>query len=289
MRWATIQDQNRLGVAAGDASSLHVRYQGEPGYPGDLLALLQAGTDLIKAGKALADAPILRLEEVTWLPLIPRPPKIVCVGLNYADHAKGIGLKRTVFPELFPRYATSLVGHNVPLVIPRDSPELDWESELVVVIGRRGRRISEADALAHVAGYSIFNEASLRDFQFRTSQFTFGKNFDGTGAFGPWLVTPDELPPGGKGLRITGRLNGKIVQDANTDLMLFDVPKIIACISSGMTLEPGDVIVTGTPSGVGFERKPPLFLKAGDVFEVEIDGVGVLRNSVIEETSDMGA
>jgi 2-keto-4-pentenoate hydratase/2-oxohepta-3-ene-1,7-dioic acid hydratase in catechol pathway len=211
------------------------------------------------------------------------------VGLNYADHATGIGLKRTEFPELFPRYATSLIGHNPPLVIPKDSHQLDWESELVVVIGRRGRRIAEADALEHVAGYSIFNEASLRDFQFRTSQFTFGKNFDNTGAFGPWLITPDKLPAGGKGLRITGRLNGKIVQDVNTNLMLFDVPKVIASISSGMTLEPSDVIVTGTPSGVGFERKPPLCLKAGDVFEVQIEGIGVLRNPVIEETSDIGA
>jgi 2-keto-4-pentenoate hydratase/2-oxohepta-3-ene-1,7-dioic acid hydratase in catechol pathway len=165
-------------------------------------------------------------------------------------------------------------------VRPPESSTLDYEAELAVVIGRGGRRISRDRALEYVAGYSLFNDATIREFQLRTPQWTMGKNFDATGAFGPWLVTPDSLPPAARGLRIQGRLNGKMMQDTRTDRLIFDVPELIEMISVAMSLEPGDVIITGTPGGVGAARKPPVFMRQGDVFEVEIDGIGVLSNPV---------
>jgi len=178
-----------------------------------------------------------------------------------------------------------LIGDGAPIVRPRASIQLDFEGELVAIIGKPGRNIDGSDALDHVVGYSIFNDASVRDFQFKSPQWTVGKNFDGTGAFGPCLVTADELPPGGKGLRLQTRLNGEVVQDASTDDMVFDVATLITIISEAMTLNSGDVIVTGTPSGVGLSRKPPLFMRAGDFVEIEIEKIGVLSNPVTEENA----
>jgi 2-keto-4-pentenoate hydratase/2-oxohepta-3-ene-1,7-dioic acid hydratase in catechol pathway len=213
---------------------------------------------------------------------VPKPPKILCVGLNYDDHLEESGLKKPVYPEIFARFATSLMAHGEPIRRPPESSALDYEAELAVVIGRGGRRIQHDRALDHVAGYSLFNDASIRDFQLRTPQWTMGKNFDATGAFGPWLVTPDAVPPGADKLRIQGRLNGRVMQDSSIDKLIFGVSELITLISVAMTLEPGDVIITGTPGGVGAARKPPVFMHPGDIFEVEIEGMGVLSNSVQE-------
>jgi acylpyruvate hydrolase len=211
--------------------------------------------------------------------------KIICVGLNYRDHAGESGMQVPDYPTLFARFATSLVPHDAPILRPPESDRLDYEGELVAIIGKGGRRIAKADALDHVAGYSIFNDGSIRDFQLRTPQWTMGKNFDGTGAFGPTFVTADALPQGARGLKIETRLNGQVMQRASTDDLIFDVATLVALISVGITLEAGDIIVTGTPSGVGAARKPPVFMKAGDVCEVEIEKIGILRNRVVDESS----
>ncbi|MBS0342698.1 MAG: fumarylacetoacetate hydrolase family protein [Proteobacteria bacterium] len=237
--------------------------------------------------RALAESARPLGEQVRMLPPIAHPPKILCVGLNYADHRAEARVRPApAFPDFFVRFASTLVGHGGVLLKPRVSQEFDYEGELAVVIGKGGRAIRKEDALAHVAGYSIFNDASVRDYQFRASQWTWGKNFDATGAFGPELITPDELPRSVKeGLQIQTRINGQVVQSASTADLIFDLPQLIAMASEGMTLEPGDVIVTGTPSGVGMAREPQLFLQAGDMVEVRIEGIGVLRNFVEDEPS----
>src|SRR5277367_902026 len=223
------------------------------------------------------------LNAVRILPPVTRPPKILCVGVNYADHIEESGLARPTYPEIFARFATSLIAHGEPIRRPSESSALDYEAEFAVVIGRGGRRIQPNRALDHVAGYSLFNDATIRDFQLRTPQWTMGKNFDATGAFGPWLVTPDAVPAGAKGLRIEGRLNDRMMQQSNTGKLIFGVSDLIAMISVAMRLESGDVIITGTPGGVGAARKPPIYMKSGDVFEVEIEGLGVLSNPVHDE------
>ena len=249
---------------------------------GDLLSRLQTDPDALRSDPgngARVDFASLEL-----LPVIPRPPKIICVGLNYVDHVAESPYKdKPTYPALFARFATTLIGAGAPIIRPRISRELDFEGELVAIIGRRGRHVSRQDALKHVAGYSIFNEASLRDYQFKSPQWTVGKNFDDTGAFGPVFVTADELPEGGKGLKIETRLNGEVVQSASTDDLIFPLAELIATITEAITLEPGDLIVTGTPSGVGFARKPQLFMKPGDVCEVEIESIGILRNPIEDE------
>jgi 2-keto-4-pentenoate hydratase/2-oxohepta-3-ene-1,7-dioic acid hydratase in catechol pathway len=169
-------------------------------------------------------------------------------------------------------------------VRPRASQKLDWEAELVIVVGRRARHLSEADALSYVAGYSCMNEGSVRDYQRKSTQWTIGKNFDSSGSFGPEIVTPDEIPQGPNALRIALRVNGETMQDSNTNDMIFSVPRIIATLTEAMTLEPGDIIATGTPSGVGYPRTPPRFMTPGDVVEVEIEGIGTLRNTIVDET-----
>jgi acylpyruvate hydrolase len=234
----------------------------------------------LRIGRTLGQSPAVDLKVVRLLPPVPVPPKILCVGLNYDDHLEESGLKKPEYPEIFARFASSLIAHQDPIRRPRESTALDYEAELAVVIGKPGRRIPQEQALDHVAGYSLFNDATVRDFQLRTPQWTMGKNFDGTGSFGPWLVTPDALPPGARGLRIQGRLNGRVMQDARTDLLIFSVPVLIATVSVAMSLERGDVIITGTPGGVGVARKPPVFMQPGDIFEVEIEGLGVLTNPV---------
>ena len=283
MRIIHFEQGGVAGIAADEGSGWHGLLQHDPGFPGTLPELIRRGADLLRAGRGLRQSPPIDLNAIRLLPPVPKPPKIVCVGLNYNDHLEESGLKKPVYPEIFARFATSLIAHQQPILRPRESTALDYEAELAVVIGKPGRRIPQDQALDHVAGYSLFNDATIRDFQLRTPQWTMGKNFDGTGAFGPWLVTPDAAPPGAHGLRIQGRLNGKVMQDARTDQLIFSVPVLIELISVAMSLEPGDVIITGTPGGVGVARKPPIYMRPGDVFEVEIDGIGVLSNVVQDE------
>ncbi len=255
-------------------------------YPGHLEQLIAAGPDALEAAHVrLRDAGIIDESAITYLPPLSMPPKIICVGLNYADHSAESGFKQPDYPTLFGRFASSMIAHKAPMIRPRISAQLDYEGEIVAIIGKRGRHIAAADALSHVAGYSLFNEGSVRDYQFKAPQWTVGKNFDGTGAFGPAFVTTDELPPGAKGLRLITRLNGQVVQDASTDDMVFDVQTLICVISEAITLEPGDLIVTGTPAGVGLARKPPLWMKPGDVCEVEVEGLGILVNPVEDEAT----
>lgn len=280
MRIAHFEKDGIPGIAADDGSGWHGLTQRESGFPGTLPELVAQGSDLPRTGRALLSLRPIDLSSVRILPPVPKPPKILCVGLNYDDHLEESGLKKPAYPEIFGRFATSLIAHGEPIRRPPESSALDYEAELAVVIGRRGRRIEPARALEHVAGYSLFNDATIRDFQLRTPQWTMGKNFDGTGAFGPWLVTPDAVPPGARGLSIQGRLNGRVMQNARTDQLIFSVPTLISMISVAMSLEPGDVIITGTPGGVGVARKPPVFMQPGDVFEVEIGGMGVLSNPV---------
>ena len=230
--------------------------------------------------------PTLALAELQLLPAIPRPGKIICIGLNYRDHAIEGGNPIPDYPAVFMRGTTSLVAHGEAILRPPVSAKLDYEAELAVVIGRAATRVAAARALDHVAGYACFNDGSVRDYQRKSTQWTMGKNFDRTGGFGPELVTADELPPGARGLRITSRVNGEIMQDGNTADMIFDVATLIEILSAVMTLEPGDVIATGTPAGVGYARKPPLFLKPGDVCEVTVDGIGTLRNPITDAVGE---
>ena len=249
-----------------------------------LRALLAA--DALAEARAIARdaAPDLPLEELELAPVIPDPDKIICVGLNYRDHVAETGRTVTEKPALFARFAGSQVGHLRPLVKPKVSDEFDYEGELAVVIGKGGRHIPAERALEHVAGYSCYNEGSVRDWQRHTSQYLAGKSFAGTGGFGPWLVTADEIADPSR-LTLETRLNGKIVQHTTTDLMITAVPELIAYISTILPLLAGDVIVSGTCGGVGVKRNPPLFMRPGDVAEVEISGVGVLRNPVVAEAA----
>jgi 2-keto-4-pentenoate hydratase/2-oxohepta-3-ene-1,7-dioic acid hydratase in catechol pathway len=231
----------------------------------------------------MAGAERYPLSAIEFLPVIPNPDKIICIGLNYETHRKETGRSEVEHPTIFARYANSQIGHGANLIRPRVSTDLDFEGELAVIIGKPGRYISQADAFGHVAGYACYNDGSVRDFQRHTHQFTPGKNFPGTGAFGPWLVTPDELGDLDS-LRLQTRVNGQVVQDAKIGQMIFDIPRQIEYSSVFTRLEPGDVIASGTPGGVGAKRQPPLWLKPGDVVEVEIDKVGLLRNAVADES-----
>ena len=291
MRFATYRSGTQQGIAAAaPGGAFHGLFADQPGYPGDLSTLVTRGeAALHAAGRALLAAPEVALGVVELLPPLPNPPKIVCVGLNYADHSAESGFKVPTYPTVFGRFASSLVAHGAPIVRPRVSDQLDYEGEVVAVIGRGGRHIAKADALKHVVAYSIFNDGSVRDYQTKAPQWTVGKNFDGTGAFGPFLVTADELPPGAAGLRITTRLNGGVVQDASTDDLIFDVATLVSTLSEAITWEPGDVIVTGTPAGVGLARVPPLWMRPGDVCEVEVEGIGILRNPVVDEAGERRA
>jgi 2-keto-4-pentenoate hydratase/2-oxohepta-3-ene-1,7-dioic acid hydratase in catechol pathway len=268
----------RIGQEVVDLTAL-----GLPATLDELLAQGEAG--LRAAGEALPRAKArLPVDTITYLAPVSNPAKAIAVGLNYVDHATESPYKEPPkFPVLFSRFASSWVAHKAPLVLPKMSEQLDYEAELVVVIGKPGRYIPKAKALEHVAGYSLFNDGSVRDYQLRTPQWMIGKNFDQSGAFGPELVTADELPPGAAGLRIQTRLNGKVMQDANTRDMIFDVATLVQVCSEAMTLRAGDIIITGTPGGVGFARKPPVFMKAGDLCDVEIEGMGVLSNPIAAE------
>lgn len=237
------------------------------------------------ANATLASLPVGRsysLSEIVLLPVIPDPGKILCIGHNYESHVKETGRPKADHPSIFTRFADTLVAHGQPIVRPRQSTNLDFEGELAIVIGRGGRAIPESRALEHIAGFTCFNDASVRDWQFHTSQFTPGKNFPGTGALGPHLVTPDEAGELST-VHVITRLNGEIVQDQPIGDMLFPIPRIIAYLSSFTPLSPGDVIATGTPGGVGARRTPPLWMKAGDKVEVDIGPVGQLVNRIIDE------
>lgn len=254
--------------------------------------LVPAGADDITAFLALsggaAAAAAAKGERIDpakarWLMPIGRPGKVICLGLNYAAHAAEGGNATPEYPAFFMRGTSSLIPHGAPLVRPRASDKLDFEAELAVVIGKRARHLTMDNALDVVAAYSCFNDGSVRDYQRKSTQWTIGKNFDATGPFGPWLVPAGDLPPGAKGLHIESRLNGQVMQSDNTSNMIVSTAYALTLLSEALTLEPGDVIAMGTPSGVGYARKPPVFMKAGDTVEIEIEGIGVLSNPIVEE------
>ena len=249
----------------------------------DLKSAIAAGA-LAGLGAHAAQAQRHPLAAIEWLPVIPNPDKILCVGLNYETHRKETGRSEVEHPTIFPRYGNSQTGHLADIIRPRVSTDLDFEGELAIIIGKPGRYIAQADAFGHVAGYACYNDGSVRDFQRHTSQFTPGKNFPDTGAFGPWMVTPDELGDLGP-LRLQTRVNGQVVQDALIEQMIFGIPRQIEYCSTFTRLEPGDVIASGTPGGVGARRTPPLWLKPGDTVEIEIDKVGLLRNGIADEAA----
>jgi len=257
-----------------------------PDLPGDWPAIFAAGAmDRVARARdeAAGDEALVAAGEARLMVPIPRPPKLLCIGLNYRSHAEESGMEVPGYPIVFARWPASLVAHGAALVRPAASEQFDYEAELVAVMGTGGRYIAKDRALDHVVGYSICNEGSVRDYQFKSSQWSMGKTFDASGALGPHIVTADELPPGAAGLGIRCRLNGEVMQDSSTADMIFDVASLVSTLSDVMTLEPGDVIVTGTPPGVGFARKPPVWMTPGDVCEVEIEGIGTLRNPVVAE------
>jgi acylpyruvate hydrolase len=239
-----------------------------------------SAVDLAERAASLSVTDEVAVSSVELLLPVPNPGKTICIGLNYRAHAIEGGNPIPDYPAVFMRCTTSLAAPDAALIYPECSDKLDYEAELAVIIGKTATNVSAADALDYVAGYSCFNDGSVRDYQRKSTQWTMGKNFDGTGGFGPELVTPDELPPGAAGLRLVARLNGEIMQDSDTGDMIFDVATLIATLSEGMTLEPGDVIATGTPSGVGYARTPPVFMKPGDTINIEIEKIGVLTNTI---------
>ena len=250
-------------------------------YP-DLKSLITADA-FAEAGRAAKGATAdYALDQIAFDPVIPNPGKIICVGLNYQEHRNETGLTSHPLPATFIRWADSQIGHLAPMVRPRASEQLDYEAELAVIIGRGGRNIKESEAAAHICGYSCYNEGSIREYQRHSSQWTPGKNFPATGAFGPFLVTPDEVGELA-GKKIRTRLNGKVEQSSTLDMMIYGPLKLIEYFSTFTILSPGDVIVSGTPGGVGWVRNPPLWMKPGDTVEVEIDGVGLLRNPIVGE------
>lgn len=250
----------------------------------DLRAALQGGK-LAQIAQLVKGAPTdYHINEVVFLPVIPNPGKILCAGLNYLAHRlEGNHKPETAAPTIFMRTPESQVGHGRPMVCPPESSQFDFEAELAVVIGKGGRRIAKDDALSHVAGITCYNDGSVRDWQLATGQWTPGKNFPATGAFGPWMVTADELPVDSV-LSLVCRLNGVEMQRTTTDMMMFSIPELISFCSTFTTLEPGDVIVTGTPGGVGLRRDPQVWMREGDVVEIELESVGVLRNTVVKES-----
>lgn len=276
--------KSALGLLKNEAAKEYLDLE-QAGYAHahDLIDLLSqkdwSNTLLALLNNASHDA-FKPLTGVKFKTLIDHPGKIICVGLNYADHAKEGGHAIPEHPSFFLRVNSSQVAHREAMIVPKASSKLDYEAELAVVIGQQARYLTADNALDCVAGYSCYNDGSVRDFQRKGTQWTLGKNFDKTGSFGPWLVTKDELPPGGTGLKIQARLNGEVLQDGNTSNFLFTVAQVLVIVSEVMTLEPGDVIITGTPAGVGYARKPPIFMKEGDVCEIEIEKIGTLINPI---------
>jgi 2-keto-4-pentenoate hydratase/2-oxohepta-3-ene-1,7-dioic acid hydratase in catechol pathway len=265
-------------VVEGDRATV---LQSEAGDLASLIAAAAAGEPLPKPADG---APSYPVSDVAPALPVARPGKIVCLGLNFAEHAREGGYDVPDYPAMFMRVATSMIPAEAPMVLPTASHTFDYETELMVIIGKGGRHITEDDALDHVFGYTTFNDGSVREYQRKTHQWTAGKNFDGTGALGPVVVTQDEVPEGASGLKIQTRLNGEVLQNSDTSDMIFTVRRTIAIVSEIMTLEPGDMIAFGTPPGVGHARKPPVWMKAGDVVEVEIEGIGICRNPIVAET-----
>ena len=269
MRLVSFKHAGKLSVGYRQDNLIFDLARLDKKFPTDIISFLQGGTDLqsqIKTAVKKADgSAAISIDEIEFLPLISNAGKVICIGRNYAAHAKEGGAEPPTYPEIFYRGNTSLIGHEQPIIAPKCSDKLDYEAELVFVIGKEARHVTREDALDHIAGYSIFNDATIRDYQRKSSQWTIGKNFDGTGAFGPELVTADELPDGAKGLKIQSRLNGRVMQDASTKDFIFPVDDLIAKLSECMTLQIGDVVVTGTPAGVGSARPPRFFMKSGDI------------------------
>jgi len=261
------------GVLDGEA--VHDLAHG--GAPVDLKAAIAAGT-LASLPKGATFA----LADITLLPVIPNPEKILCVGLNYATHVAETGREQKEHPAIFTRWADSLIADGAPMVRPPESERFDYEGELAVIIGKPGRRIAPENVWDHIAGYAVFNDGSIRDWQRHNIQFTPGKTWLGTGGFGPAMVTPDEIDDLAS-LRVQTRLNGELVQDQPISDQIWDIPTVIAYCSTFTTLNPGDVIATGTPGGVGDKRKPALYMKAGDTVEVSVGSIGTLTNPVIDE------
>jgi 2-keto-4-pentenoate hydratase/2-oxohepta-3-ene-1,7-dioic acid hydratase in catechol pathway len=283
MRIASFRHRGResYGIVVADGI---VDVGGRAGTAFGSLGETLAADGLARLRTVAAEDPDLATEEVEFLPVVRRPDKILCVGINYRPHVEETGREAPRHPVLFVRFRGSLVGHGQPLVRPSASRKFDYEGELAVIVGRRGRHIERDRALHHVAGYACFNDGSVRDFQRHSSQFTAGKNFAGSGSFGPWLTTADEVGDPSR-LTLETRLNGMVMQSANVADLIFDVPALVAYCSIFTELLPGDVIVTGTPGGVGYVRKPPVYLAPGDEVEVEVPGVGLLRNGVVDEGS----
>jgi acylpyruvate hydrolase len=277
----------RLGVVEGEeVIDLQAVDQNVPSDLGEWLLRNNGDLTPIKALAERAPSNARRpLKGVAYALPVARPGKIICLGVNYLEHFKEAFQHDNVarFPTIFMRCRNSLLPHGQSIVLPKVSKTLDYEAEMIVVIGKRAKHLNVSNATSCIAGYSCCNDGSVREFQGKTTQWDMGKNFDSTGAFGPWMISADELPPGGKGLKIQARLNGQVMQSDNTGNMIFPVAETIAYITQGMTLEPGDIIMTGTPSGVGAARKPPVWMKNGDVCEIDIEGIGVLSNPVADE------
>jgi len=288
MRLCTISSGGKavVGVKTEDGKIIDLSKQ-MPRGPKTVVEILAGGkkvqAEVAKACAKPKPAALVSAKSAKYLPPVPNPGKILCIGLNYRKHAEETGSPIPEYPVVFCRFNNTLVPHNGKMPVPSHSKQLDWEAELTVVIGKKCRNVPKQKALGVIGGYAVFNDGSVRDWQRKSGgQFTLGKNFDGTGGFGPDIVTPDELPPGGAPLRIMTRVNGKVMQDSNTDDLIFDVPTLVHELSKVMTLEPGDIIITGTPSGVAMARNPQPWLKAGDVCEVEIEKIGVLRNPIVK-------
>lgn len=280
----SLKPDGPIGLAVKQGDQWRGMEETDYHYPGHLRSLLAAGINsLTNAAKILSEGRVVNPDALTLLPPIIDPGKILCVGLNYRDHAAESAMDAPKHPEIFVRFPRSLVGHRQPLRLPKESPQFDFEGELAAIIGKTGRHICASECQDYIAGYSIFNDGSIRDYQLRTRQWTIGKNFDASGSFGPYFVTADELPPFGRDLTLVTSLNGKEVQRANTSDMLFDLPAIIESLSAVMTLEPGDVIATGTPSGVGLGRTPQLFMRNQDICTVTISRLGALTNEVVSD------
>lgn len=285
MKFVHFVEDGKRGLALETADgSLRGLAEDEAAYPGGLDALVRSGA-FAPAAAALSEGRTLDPSRISYDLPFRRAGKILCVGLNYRDHAEETKFEVPEFPTVFVRFNSNIVPHGSAIVRPNVSSMLDYEGELAAVIGKAGRAIAPERALEHVAGYCIFNDVSVRDYQFKSPQWTIGKNFDNTGSMGPSFVTADELPAGARGLVIETRLNNEVVQKATTSDLIFTVETLVSLLSTGMTLEPGDIIVTGTPSGVGMAMEPQLFMKPGDVCEVEVERVGVLRNPVVAEAA----
>ena len=286
-RFAVVVDDRLIDLArAAEALGLGQVSSRAEDYFDDLArcdGIARAVEAKVRGGAALPADAVRAMADVRLLPPIARPPKCICVARNYAEHAREAGLQISEIPIMFARFGKTFLGHGAPVVVPKVSHQLDWEGELAVILGKTSdHRVTKAEAMDYVYGYAIFNDMTVRDYQFRVTQYTAGKNFRASGPFGPMIVTADDITDPHR-LQITTRLNGQVVQSANTETMIFDIPTILESIADWIDLEAGDVIPTGTPAGVGFKRSPPMFLKPGDVIEVEIPGLGILSNPVVME------